>query len=210
MESEEVASLFGNGRIRILAGCAPCQPFSTYSQRYDTRSDHKWGLLYEFARLARDLRPDIVTMENVPSVERHEVFEDFVAELRGCDYHVWHDVVECAQYGVPQTRRRMVLLASLHGPIRMIKPTHSKPRDRPAGHRSSPTSRSGRGVRHEIGCTWYRRCHRRIWPVSGLPNREAPGGTGQNISWPTAIETTRGGPIPVSMVVWSGTDQPPR
>ena len=128
MESEEVASLFGNGRIRILAGCAPCQPFSTYSQRYDTRSDHKWGLLYEFARLARDLRPDIVTMENVPSVERHEVFEDFVTELRGCDYHVWHDVVECAQYGVPQTRRRMVLLASLHGPIRMIEPTHSKPR----------------------------------------------------------------------------------
>lgn len=128
MTSEEVASLFGNGRIRILAGCAPCQPFSTYSQRYDTRADHKWGLLYEFARLARDLRPDIVTMENVPSVERHEVFEDFVAELRKCEYHVWHDVVECAQYGVPQTRRRMVLLASLHGPIRMIDPTHPNPR----------------------------------------------------------------------------------
>lgn len=126
MESEEVASLFGNGKIRILAGCAPCQPFSTYSQRYDTRSDHKWGLLYEFGRLARDLRPDIVTMENVPSVERHEVFEDFVAELEECGYHVWHDVVECARYGVPQTRRRMVLLASIHGPIRMIDPTHSK------------------------------------------------------------------------------------
>ena len=128
MESEEVASLFDDGKIRILAGCAPCQPFSTYSQRYDTRSDHKWGLLYEFGRLARDLRPDIVTMENVPSVERHEVFEDFVLELEECGYHVWHDVVECARYGVPQTRRRMVLLASLHGPIRMIDPTHPKPK----------------------------------------------------------------------------------
>lgn len=128
MSSEEVASLFDDGKIRILAGCAPCQPFSTYSQRYETRSDHKWGLLYEFGRLARDLRPDIVTMENVPSVERHEVFEDFVAELGECGYHVWHDVVECARYGVPQTRRRMVLLASFHGPIRMIDPTHSKPR----------------------------------------------------------------------------------
>ena len=128
MESDEVASLFGDAEIRILAGCAPCQPFSTYSQRYDTRSDHKWGLLYEFGRLARDLRPDIVTMENVPSVERHEVFEDFVADLEECGYHVWHDVVECSRYGVPQTRRRMVLLASLHGPVRMIDPTHSKPR----------------------------------------------------------------------------------
>ncbi len=128
MESEEVASLFGNGKIRILAGCAPCQPFSTYSQRYDTRSDHKWGLLYEFGRLAQDIRPDIVTMENVPSVERHEVFVDFVTELKECGYHVWHGVVECARYGVPQTRRRMVLLASLHGPIRMIDPTHAKPR----------------------------------------------------------------------------------
>ena len=128
MESEEVASLFDDRKIRILAGCAPCQPFSTYSQRYDVRSDHKWRLLYEFGRLARDLRPDIVTMENVPSVERHEVFEDFVLELQECGYDVWHDVVECAQYGVPQTRRRMVLLASLHGPIRMIDPTHSKPR----------------------------------------------------------------------------------
>ncbi len=81
----------------------------------------------------------------------------------------------------------------------------------PSGRPSVVSDLSKRArVRHETGCTWHRRCHRRIWPVSGLPNREAPGGTGQNISWPTAIETTRGGPIPVSMVVWNGTNQPPR
>ncbi|WP_293650178.1 DNA cytosine methyltransferase, partial [Thiolapillus sp.] len=128
MESDEVAELFTSGTTRVLAGCAPCQPFSTYSQRYDTRSDGKWGLLYEFGRLARDIRPDIVTMENVPTVERHGVFKDFASELEGLGYQVWSDVVQCAQYGVPQRRRRMVLLASLHGPIRMIEPTHSKPR----------------------------------------------------------------------------------
>ncbi|WP_419642890.1 DNA cytosine methyltransferase [Thiolapillus sp.] len=128
MESDEVAELFTPGTTRVLAGCAPCQPFSTYSQRYDTRSDGKWGLLYEFGRLARDIRPDIVTMENVPTVERHGVFKDFASELEGLGYQVWSDVVQCAQYGVPQRRRRMVLLASLHGPIRMIEPTHSKPR----------------------------------------------------------------------------------
>ena len=128
IEASEVEQLFTPGTIRVMAGCAPCQPFSTYSQRYDTRSDHKRGLLYEFGRLAREIRPDIVAMENVPTVGRHEVFGDFVSELRECGYNVWHDVVDCTQYGVPQTRRRMVLLASLHGPIRMIDATHPRPR----------------------------------------------------------------------------------
>jgi len=67
-------------------------------------------------------------MENVPTVERHGVFKDFAVKLEELGYHVWCDGVECAQYGVPQTRRRMVLLASLHGPIKMIEPTHSKPK----------------------------------------------------------------------------------
>ena len=124
----EVASLFSPGTTRVLAGCAPCQPFSTYSQRYDTKSDSKWSLLYEFGRLADEIRPDIVTMENVPTVERHGVFTDFATQLEELGYYVWFDVVDCTQYGVPQTRRRMVLLASLHGPIMMIEPTHPKPK----------------------------------------------------------------------------------
>ena len=128
MEASEVEPLFTPGTIRVLAGCAPCQPFSTYSQRYDTRSDHKWGLLYEFGRLAREIRPDIVTMENVPTVGRHRVFADFASELCELGYRVWFDVVECTQYGVPQTRKRMVLLASLHGPIELIEPTRRKVR----------------------------------------------------------------------------------
>jgi len=128
MEADEVASLFSPGTIRVLAGCAPCQPFSTYSQRYDTKSDSKWSLLDEFGRLAEGIRPDIVTMENVPTVERHGVFKNFSAKLKELDYHVWFDVVDCTQYGVPQTRRRMVLLASLYGPIKMIEPTHPKPK----------------------------------------------------------------------------------
>ena len=128
MDASEVASLFSPGTIKVLAGCAPCQPFSTYSQRYDTKSDGKWSLLYEFGRLAEEIQPDIVTMENVPTVERHGVFKDFAAQLEALGYHVWFDVVECTQYGVPQTRRRMVLLASLHGPIEMIDPTHPKPK----------------------------------------------------------------------------------
>lgn len=122
MSPQEVASLFSEGTIRVLAGCAPCQPFSTYTQRYDTKADRKWGLLYEFARIVAGVLPDIVTMENVPAIKRHEVFDDFVATLSKLGYRIWHDVVDCAAYGVPQSRKRMVLLASLHGPIELIEP----------------------------------------------------------------------------------------
>jgi DNA (cytosine-5)-methyltransferase 1 len=54
------------------------------------------------------------------------VFQDFVDTLKRLGYKVWFDVVDSSRYGVPQTRRRMVLLASRHGEIEMISPTHSK------------------------------------------------------------------------------------
>lgn len=129
VSSQEVKSLFGDSELKVLAGCAPCQPFSTYSHRYEVDGkDGKWGLLYEFSRLAKDTNPDIITMENVPSVAKHAVFHDFVESLKELGYKVWFDVVDSSNYGVPQTRKRMVLLASLHGEIRMINPTHKKPK----------------------------------------------------------------------------------
>lgn len=124
----ELDELFGDAEIKILAGCAPCQPFSTYSQRYSVRGDTKWGLLYEFARLAKATKPDIITMENVPTVGRHQVFYEFIHALESLGYQVWYDVVDSSRYGVPQTRQRMVLLASKHGQIKIIDPTHDKPK----------------------------------------------------------------------------------
>jgi DNA (cytosine-5)-methyltransferase 1 len=124
----ELLALFGDADIKILAGCAPCQPFSTYTRRYILDSDGKWGLLYEFARLVKGTKPDIITMENVPTVAKHSVFHDFVDTLEKLDYHVWYDVIDSTRYGVPQNRRRMVLLASRYGSIKIIPPTHEKPK----------------------------------------------------------------------------------
>lgn len=127
--TDELEGLFGDAELTILAGCAPCQPFSTYAQRYELGGkDGKWGLLYQFARLAQGSMPDVVTMENVPTVARHGVFHDFVDTLKRLGYDVWFDVVDSSRYGVPQTRRRMVLLASRHGEIQMIAPTHEEPK----------------------------------------------------------------------------------
>jgi len=51
--SEELTELYANSEIKVLAGCAPCQPFSSYSQRYEMTRNSRWSLLNEFSRLAK-------------------------------------------------------------------------------------------------------------------------------------------------------------
>lgn len=126
LPTKKVASYFVPGTVRVLAGCAPCQPFSTYSHRYDNQRDGKWELLKQFGRFVKGIEPEIVTMENVPAIQRHPVFESFLRILERREYFIWHDTVDCAEYGVPQARKRTVLLASKYGPITMIEPTHEK------------------------------------------------------------------------------------
>lgn len=127
LSAKDIAKLWDRNAYSMLAGCAPCQPFSTYSQTgRSVRKDDKWELVNEFARLIRDCGPELVTMENVPQLERHQVYRDFVITLK--DYHVWSGIVDCAAYGVPQTRKRLVLLASRLGPINLSKPRCSSKR----------------------------------------------------------------------------------
>lgn len=122
---EELLAYYRPGRIKLLAGCAPCQPFSTYNQGKDTTKDKKWPLLNAFARLIREVQPELVTMENVPDVTKHSVYDDFEQNLREQGYEVWASTVACIDYGLPQRRRRHVLLASKLGPISIIPKTHS-------------------------------------------------------------------------------------
>lgn len=126
LNGSQVEEWFGDATVRVLAGCAPCQPFSSYSHRYDTVGTERWRLLNYFGRLVEEITPDLVTMENVPSVTKHAVFDDFVATLEGQGYDVWYDVIDCAEYGLPQRRRRTVLLASLHGEIELRAPNASE------------------------------------------------------------------------------------
>lgn len=126
LDGTEVKAWFGDASITVLAGCAPCQPFSTYSQRYETVGTQRWGLLKHFADLVSQVRPDMITMENVPTVSKHGVFDHFVAALTKAGYHVWYGVVDSAHYGLPQRRRRTVVLASLFGPVRLQEPKRPK------------------------------------------------------------------------------------
>ncbi len=121
ISSSEIRKMFTPSAFKVLAGCAPCQPFSTYSQRYDITGDPRWELLNSFARHVVGIQPDIVTMENVPSVIKHKVYQDFVDTLEAIGYAVHSQIVNCVDYGVAQTRKRLVLLASRHGSIPLVK-----------------------------------------------------------------------------------------
>ncbi|MDE0094278.1 MAG: DNA cytosine methyltransferase [Gammaproteobacteria bacterium] len=114
----DIASLFERAKYRILVGCAPCQPFSAMSNSSRKEVEQmKWSALPEFSRLISEGQPHVVFMENVPRLQRHEVFTQFLNQLKSNDYKVTMNVVNCSDYGVPQTRRRLVLLASKLGKI---------------------------------------------------------------------------------------------
>lgn len=127
--SAEIKENYNDDTIKVLAGCAPCQPFSSYSFKNKKKDPNKYDLLYEFGRLVSEVLPDIVTMENVPQIltfNEKPVLQDFIACLEKCGYSVNLNKVYCPKYGIPQKRRRLVLLASRLGNIKLIQPTHNK------------------------------------------------------------------------------------
>lgn len=121
-----VASLFPAKSVKILAGCAPCQAFSTYQQ--GNKKNDKWKLLYSFGKIIETVQPDIVSMENVPNLMKYnggKVFSDFISVLIANGYFFSYKVVDAKDYGVPQRRQRLILLASKFGEIELIKKTHT-------------------------------------------------------------------------------------
>ena len=121
LSGDDLRALWEGGATTLLAGCAPCQPFSTYSRKgRPSRCDNKWDLIVDFGRLVQEATPDFVTVENVPQLADHQVFQHFLSTLE--EYHVWWDIVHCSDYGVPQTRKRLVLLASRLGEIALLPP----------------------------------------------------------------------------------------
>lgn len=122
-----ISNLYPKNTTKILVGCAPCQPFSKYTQRYrkNGQKDKKWKLLYSFSNAIDAMNPSIVSMENVPELAKENIFDSFVNHLIALDYHVSWSIVYCPNYGVPQKRKRLVLLASKFGDIQLIPPIYS-------------------------------------------------------------------------------------
>ncbi len=97
--------------------------FCVYSRKKKKRND-KWGLLSIFAERIKQLQPDIVSMENVPrlaSFDDGSVLDGFINQLE-TDYHVTVQTVNCCDFGAPQRRSRLVLLASKLGVLTLEPP----------------------------------------------------------------------------------------
>lgn len=128
INGKEIACHYSDDQIKVLAGCAPCQPFSKYS--HGLPKDHKkWSLLNNFSRIINEVKPDIITMENVPQLIKHEIFNDFISNLEKNKYFFSYKIVYCPDYGIPQSRSRLVLIASRFNKISLIPPTHEDDTD---------------------------------------------------------------------------------
>ena len=114
----------------LFCGCAPCQPFSKQNTTHPERdADDRIPLLLEFLRFIRRCEPDIVFVENVPGIQKPspdtEPFNEFLQGLKDAGYgKPDYDAVPLKRYGVPQGRRRLLLLASRHGRVELPPKTH--------------------------------------------------------------------------------------
>ena len=124
MQFRDVAPYYEDADITVLAGCAPCQPFSAYTRKRKRQAAGDCSLVDEFARLIQESRPDFVSMENVPGLSKHQTFNNFLATLYELAYRYAYGILSCLDYGVPQNRKRLVLLASRLGTISLPRPTN--------------------------------------------------------------------------------------
>jgi len=114
------------GASLLLSACAPCQPYTSFHRKSSTRKEER-TLLLRLLPFVDHLRPDYIFVENVPGfhkVKCASTFNRFVAGLKRRGFHVDWEIVDCRGYGVPQRRRRLVLLASSRGEIQVPLPTH--------------------------------------------------------------------------------------
>jgi DNA (cytosine-5)-methyltransferase 1 len=103
------------GDLDLLAGCPPCQGFSMLRTRNgaNRNRDCRNDLVKEMLRFAKTFRPKTVMMENVPRLHQYKPFKNLCKGLRELGYNVKVEIKDAARYGVPQRRRRLILLAGL-------------------------------------------------------------------------------------------------
>ena len=117
--------------IKLFCGCAPCQPFTkqkTNSQK-NVLEDNRRGLLAYFSAIVHNCLPELVFIENVPGLQRVAVeaggpFSLFIEQLKRDGYFVDYGVIAAHDFGAPQVRRRLVLVASRLGNIAIPLATH--------------------------------------------------------------------------------------
>lgn len=114
-----------NGKNIVVIACPPCQGFSTARRKSQMMTDSRNTLIYEFLRVVRDIKPFAFIMENVPGLANgggKSIFLDVLQQLKEMGYYTVYGVVDTADYGVPQRRKRLVLMGTNDRKIRLSFP----------------------------------------------------------------------------------------
>ncbi|MAF31024.1 MAG: DNA (cytosine-5-)-methyltransferase [Magnetococcales bacterium] len=111
----------------VFAACAPCQPFSTQN-RLKNKEDERVSLLGELCKFVKHCSPDYIVLENVPGMQKAEKgpFTLFLEFLKAEEYSFDFGIKNAVDYGVPQSRKRLVLIAAKKGSIALPEETHGK------------------------------------------------------------------------------------
>lgn len=115
-------------RPLVFIGCAPCQGFSAHRKK-DERDDPRNNLMVAFATICKHYKPDVIVMENVPEILKgryDNYWQDAAKILEKCKYKLDADILDLSLFGVPQKRKRAVILGSLHGKIHLPQPIFSE------------------------------------------------------------------------------------
>lgn len=150
---EKITGLFDDSaEYKLLAGCPPCQPFSTLTNGERSEDHESYSLLDAFKELVRVIEPDYVVMENVHSVYHSGIYQSYEVDMDDWGYRLndYDDrSVYCPEFDIPQTRRRWVTLAAREHPVEIQ--TSPPPRDfQPTTARES----IGHLPKIEAGETW--------------------------------------------------------
>lgn len=124
----EVSELLDGEVIHFLAGCPPCQGFSSIRRLNKKKNvrDARNSLVLEYLRFVKELKPLTIMMENVPGLKDYYLFKKVVSELKKLKYNLDIQVVNIKDYGVPQSRKRLVMVGSLLGEIKIAPPVGRK------------------------------------------------------------------------------------
>ena len=127
VKGEDLLAKVPKGHLDIFVGCAPCQGFSSLTRKH-SREDPRNKLVREMARLVEETNPYVVVMENVPGLAQRgrALLDEFLGRLRYLGYYSNWRILQMADYGVPQNRKRLVLVAGKGFFIALPKATHCK------------------------------------------------------------------------------------
>jgi DNA (cytosine-5)-methyltransferase 1 len=151
------------GELDLLAGCPPCQGFSVMRTLNGGRRipDRRNDLVFEFLRFAKGLLPKTIMLENVPALAADPRMDRLVHELRLAGYSLYWDVLDAADFGVPQRRKRLILLGSRLGLVEPARRSRRKKTVRDAIGQLAVSGFSGDQL-HDLPERRNRRVHRLI------------------------------------------------